>query len=168
PGWNINWFSADSGVSTPTPTATSPITTTTSTPTQTPTTTPTGAVNLALGKAVTVSSIENSSLGGANAVDGSTGTRWSSAFSDPQWLYVDLEALTSITRVVLKWEVAYGRSYQIQVSDDGSAWTTVYSTTTGDGGTDDLGVSGTGRYVRMYGTARGTAWGYSLWEFEIY
>ena len=26
----------------------------------------------------------------------------------------------------------------------------------------------TGRYVRINGTARGTAWGYSLFEFEVY
>ncbi len=30
------------------------------------------------------------------------------------------------------------------------------------------GLSGTGRYVRMYGTARGTVYGYSLWEFEVF
>jgi hypothetical protein len=54
------------------------------------------------------------------------------------------------------------------VSNDGSTWTSIYSTTTSDGGVDDLTVSGSGRYVRMYGTARGTAYGYSLFEFEIY
>ncbi len=36
-------------------------------------------------------------------------------------------------------------------------------------GLQDLGgLSGTGRYVRMYGTVRATTYGYSLWEFEIY
>ncbi len=41
--------------------------------------------------------------------------------------------------------------------------------TGGDGGVDDLtGLSGTGRYVRIYGTQRGTEWGYSLWELEVY
>src|SRR5439155_12046768 len=45
----------------------------------------------------------------------------------------------------------------------------IYSTTTGDGGIDDLtGLSGSGRYVRMYGTLRATQYGYSLWEYEIY
>ena len=41
-------------------------------------------------------------------------------------------------------------------------------TTTGAGGTQTLNVTGTGRYVRMYGTARGTGYGYSLWEFKVY
>jgi beta-glucosidase len=29
-------------------------------------------------------------------------------------------------------------------------------------------VTGTGRYIRMYGTARATQYGYSLWEFQVY
>jgi hypothetical protein len=82
---------------------------------------------------------------------------------------VDLQATYNITRVKLNWEAAYGKSYQIQVSPDTTNWATVYSTTTGAGGVQDLtGLSGTGRYVRMYGTARGTSYGYSLWEFEVY
>jgi beta-glucosidase len=35
-------------------------------------------------------------------------------------------------------------------------------------GTQTLTVSGSGRYVRMYGTARATPYGYSLWEFQVY
>ena len=69
----------------------------------------------------------------ANAVDGNTGTRWSSAFSDPQWLQVDLGATHTVSRVVLNWEAAYARAFQIQTSTDGNTWTNVYSTTTGDG-----------------------------------
>ena len=90
----------------------------------------------------------------ANAVDGNTGTRWSSTFSDPQWLEVDLGAAHPITKVVLDWETAYAVAFQIQVSDDGTTWTDIYSTTTGTGGSQTLQVSGTGRYVRMYGTQR--------------
>ena len=67
----------------------------------------------------------------------------------------------------LTWETAYATAYQIQVSADGTTWTTVYSTTTGAGGTENLTFTGTGRYVRMYGTARATQYGYSLWEFSV-
>ena len=69
--------------------------------------------------------------------------------------------------MTLSWEAAYGKSFQIQTSPDGATWTTIYSTTTGTGGIQTLNVTGTGRYVRMYGTARGTAYGYSLWDFGI-
>jgi beta-glucanase (GH16 family) len=127
-----------------------------------------GATLLSAGHPAASSSNENSSFGPANAVDGNTGTRWSSAFSDPQWIRVDLGASHTISRVVLNWEAAYGRAYQIQTSPDGNAWTTIFSTTTGDGGTDDLAVSGTGRFVRMNGTVRATQYGYSLWEFQVF
>ena len=75
---------------------------------------------------------------------------------------------TPINQVMLNWETAYASAYQIQTSTDGTNWTTVYSTTNGTGGVQTVPVSGSGRYVRMYGTARATQWGYSLWEFQVY
>jgi beta-glucanase (GH16 family) len=126
-----------------------------------------GGSNIALNKPATSSSNENASLGPANAVDGNAATRWSSGFSDPQWIRVDLGQTYAVNHVTLTWEAAYGRAYQIQVSDDGTNWTTIYSTTTGDGGTDDLAISGSGRYIRMNGTQRATQYGYSLFEFAV-
>jgi len=126
------------------------------------------ATLLSQGQPATASSTENASFPAANAVDGNTSTRWSSAFSDPQWIQVDLGASASITQVVLQWEAAYGKSFQIQTSPDGTNWTSIFSTTTGTGGTQTLNVTGTGRYVRMFGTARGTQFGYSLFEFQVF
>jgi hypothetical protein len=126
------------------------------------------ATLLSQGKTAAASSVENASFPASAAVDGSTSTRWSSAFSDPQWLEVDLGATASISQVVLDWETAYATAFQIQTSANGTNWTTIYSTTTGTGGTQTLNVTGTGRYVRMYGTARATQYGYSLWEFQVY
>ncbi|MFF3773207.1 glycosyl hydrolase family 8 [Streptomyces sp. NPDC002232] len=121
------------------------------------------------GRQVTASSVETSAFGPGLAVDGSASTRWASAEgADPQWIRIDLGARHTISRVRLNWEDAYGKAYRVQTSDDGSAWTDVYSTTAGDGATDDLTVSGSGRYVRLYATGRGTPYGYSLWEFEVY
>ncbi|MGW5266313.1 discoidin domain-containing protein [Microbispora sp. NPDC004025] len=125
-------------------------------------------VLLSQGKAATASSVENASTPATAAVDGNTGTRWSSGFGDPQWLQIDLGTTATLSQVTLNWEAAYARSFKIQVSADGSAWTDVYSTTTGTGGTQTLTVTGSGRYVRLYGTARATAYGYSLWEFQVY
>jgi hypothetical protein len=102
------------------------------------------------------------------AIDGDMSTRWSSAWSDPQWIRIDLGQSIPIRRVRLFWEAAFARDYRIQTSDDADAWTTLYETSSGDGDTDDLMVSGSGRYVRMIGTARGTEYGYSLWELEVY
>ncbi|MBX3015411.1 MAG: discoidin domain-containing protein [Caldilineaceae bacterium] len=128
-----------------------------------------GALNLALGRPATSSSNETTQLVASNAVDGSPATRWASQYSDPQWLQVDLGAIYVINQVVLTWEAAYGRAYALQLSTDGTTWQTIYSTTTGDGGTDTLsGLTGQGRYLRLYGTQRGTQWGYSLWELAVY
>ncbi|MBG6104945.1 hypothetical protein IW249_005359 [Micromonospora vinacea] len=138
--------------------------------TPTGTTTPAQAAPslLSQGRTATASSTENAGTPASAAVDGNTGTRWASAFSDPQWLQVDLGARATISQVNLLWEGAYGRAFQLQTSDDGATWTTIYSTTTGTGGTQNLTVTGAGRYVRMNGTARGTGYGYSLWEFQVY
>jgi hexosaminidase len=101
-------------------------------------------------------------------VDGDPATRWSSAWSEPHWLQVDLGAAYVLNRVVLRWETAYGRAYQVQVSNDGASWTTIANITAGDGGIDDLAVGGSGRYLRVLGLSRATEWGFSLWEFEAY
>jgi hexosaminidase len=128
----------------------------------------TPATNLALNKPATASSTESTAFPATLAFDANGGTRWSSAFSDPQWIRVDLGASHAVNRVVLRWETAFARAYQIQISGDGNTWTTIHSTTAGAGGVEDFPVTGTGRFVRMNGTARGTQWGYSLWEFEVY
>ncbi|HEY0539816.1 MAG TPA: beta-1,3-glucanase family protein [Actinoallomurus sp.] len=127
-----------------------------------------GGTNAALNHPATASSTENSGTPASAAVDGNTGTRWSSAFSDPQWLQVDLGSSQQICQVSLNWEAAYATAFQIQVSANGSSWTTVYTTTAGTGGSGTLSVTGTGRYVRVSGTARSTPYGYSLWEFGVY
>ncbi len=114
-----------------------------------------GTANAAQGRPATASSTENATFPASAAVDGNTGTRWSSAFADPQWLQVDLGSSATVCQVILNWEAAYGRSFQIQVSADAANWTTIFSTTTGTGGVQTLNVNGTGRYVRMYGTVRG-------------
>ena len=125
--------------------------------------------NLALGMTAAAST-SYTGMPPSNATDGNPGTRWSSQFSDSQWLYVDLGSVYTIRQVVLRWEAAYGRGYKLQVSNDASAWSDVYSTTTGDGGVDDitLGSPASGRYLRLLGTQRGSTFGYSLWEFEVY
>ncbi len=127
-----------------------------------------GETELARGRPVTVSSVEpGTAHAGANAVDGNAGTRWSSAFADPQWIAVDLGAVHEITRVRLTWETAYGRAYQIQTSADGQNWQQAYTTAASDGGTDDIALSASARHLRVYGTQRGTQWGYSLWELSV-
>ncbi|MEV0998371.1 discoidin domain-containing protein [Nonomuraea sp. NPDC050202] len=124
---------------------------------------------LSQGKPVTASSTESAAAFPASAaVDGNPATRWSSAFSDPQWIQVDLGATATVSQVELSWEAAHATAFQVQVSTDGATWSNLYSTAAGTGGNQTLSVSGSGRYVRVHGTQRATQWGYSLWEFKVY
>jgi endoglucanase Acf2 len=127
-------------------------------------------VNLALNKPVTASTTENAGTPGSAAVDGNAGTRWSSAAADPQWIYVDLGATYNVNRVKVTWETALGKDYLVQIASSTTGTWTTMKTVTGNTAlvNDHTGLSGTGRYVRIYGTARGTQWGYSIWELEVY
>jgi len=101
------------------------------------------------------------------AVDDDPKTRWSSAFSDPQWIAVDLGKEEKISRVELDWESA-AKAYTIDVSADGKNWHTVYQTEDGHGGKEVIPLLPTNaRWVRMMGLKRATRYGYSLWEMRI-
>lgn len=104
------------------------------------------------------------------AVDGNTGTRWETESADPQWLYVDLGEKKDINKVGFMWEGAYAAKYYVQVSDDANEWKTVavVNATTNKNVQIDLGQTYNTRYVRMYGTKRGTGYGYSFYEMGIW
>jgi hypothetical protein len=128
--------------------------------------------NLALGQPTTASSEITDERGNCPArfaTDGKRGTRWSSEFADPQWLAVDLGSPQKVSRVILRWESAFGKEYRIETSMDGETWTTAYATDKGAGSVEEIRFAPvTARYVRFYGTKRAQTWGYSLWEFEVY
>lgn len=130
-------------------------------------------VNLALGKTATASTEENPTLSASKATDGDgMVSRWASSFANStEWIYVDLGSNYNLNRVVLKWEAAFATQYKVQLSTD-NVFTeneTINTQTASDGGTDDLTVSGTGRYLRILCTTKAlTPYGYSLYEIEAY
>ena len=133
------------------------------------------AYNQAFGKPAYASSVDNVSRPPGNATDGNPETRWSSAYGpsaayDQEWIYIDLKQSYDIACVVLDWEAAYGSGYDIDVSHDAVAWRTVHEERDGQGGIEEilLDEPASGRFIRMQGVTRGTQWGYSLWEFEVY
>ena len=128
--------------------------------------------NLALHRPIYVSSVEKGMNVATNAADGNQGSRWSSLYSDPQWLYVDLGSTQLIDTTAIFWE-SYAKAYQIQVALDTNAWTTVWSTNDMTLGTHPGYVVSTfapikARYVRMLGTQRATMWGYSIFELQVF
>jgi F5/8 type C domain len=108
----------------------------------------------------------------SRAFDNNVGTRWESAFSDPQSITVDLGAVKAVTRVRIDWQHAAAKDYRIDVSNDALTWSAVV-TKTGlpavDHRIDDwTGFKVSARYVRMFGTARATQFGYSIWEMDVF
>lgn len=130
------------------------------------------SVNLAKGRTASASSSESNpftSYQPGRAVDGDDASRWAGDWSDDQWWQVDLGSTNLVSRVTLDWERAYGKSYRVELSTDGTTWTTAWSTTSGDGGLDTARFTGTpARYVRVHGLDRGTDWGYSLYEVGVH
>jgi chitodextrinase len=106
-----------------------------------------------------------------NAVDGKTSTKWRSNALGTQWISVDLGAVQPIVRVRLAWDGSCARTYQIQTSPGNAVWTTVFRTTKGNGGVDDIAVTGTARRVRLLMTHQCVnppgRW-YGLRELQVY
>ncbi|MBW3127728.1 glycosyl hydrolase [Hymenobacter profundi] len=128
------------------------------------------APNIAYRRPVSVSSSENSTNTGDKAVDADGNTRWSSAYANNQYLYVDLGATYSINRVRLAWEAAYAKDYQVQVSTDNVTWTTIKDVwgKSAAAPDDHTGLNARGRYVKVYCINRATPYGFSLYEVEVY
>lgn len=161
---------------TPSPSATVTTTTraaTTTTSKPSPSATPKGqanesGANLALRRPARTSGIEGEPWAAANAVDGDAETRWSSAFSDPQWLTIDLGAVWQISQVRISWEHAYATAYRIDLSTNGAKWTSTFQTTAGSGGVVVVRPGKKpARYVRVFGTKRNTQYGYSVLELDV-
>ena len=107
---------------------------------------------------------------GTNEIVDGKQSRWvSNRKSNDEWLYVDLQDIYNISKVILNWEGSGAKKYKVQVSNDGQVWTDISDINDGDGGLDELSYKDvTGRYVRMLGIEVGSDYGYSLWEFEVY
>lgn len=126
--------------------------------------------NLAIGKTATTSGNDSSNSDPKAAIDGDTSTRWASARTDEQWYNIDLGVPCNIYQINLNWESAYGKEYDIQVYNDSNAVTNVVSERNGSAGWKRYSIDQPvqGRYVRMQGIKRGSTYGYSLYEFEVY
>jgi len=117
----------------------------------------------------TASSVERGDLSAAAAIDHNDGTRWSSGFTDDQYLTLDFGQSVAINRVKIAWENAHATEYLLQVSDDNANWTTIKSVQDSQGGNEDwLGLTGRGRYLRMKGIKRSSQYGYSILEIQAF
>ncbi|MBI3349792.1 MAG: discoidin domain-containing protein, partial [Burkholderiales bacterium] len=119
--------------------------------------------------AATASASERGDLSAAKAIDHDDGSRWSSGFSDDQWLMLDYGKVVTFSRVHIDWENAHATQYELQASSDGVAWTTIKAVASSQGGSEDwTGLAGQGRYLRMKGIKRSTQYGYSIFEIQAF
>ncbi|MEW2549701.1 discoidin domain-containing protein [Streptomyces sp. NPDC047002] len=135
------------------------------------------SVDLALHKAATASSVDESGHEPGHVTDGDAATRWSSSFDDDQWVQVDLGSSVAFDRVDLTWEQAYAKTYVVQTSDDGKTWTDAKTVdnsavplpfSNGDASLQTVDFPArTARYVRLSCGARATSWGFSLWSLSV-
>ncbi|MBD5234363.1 MAG: hypothetical protein HDS65_09340 [Bacteroidales bacterium] len=136
------------------------------------------------------SSSENVGCAPANVNDGDLSTRWGSNHTDDEWIMLDLGADCFISRVALHWEAAYGALYDIEIAPDGcpmtthtgvfagatatvsvpvdNAWTSVTTDGATGAGWRETIISAEGRYVRIRGRVRGSAYGYSIHEMQVF
>lgn len=124
--------------------------------------------NLSVGEGVTATASAGNAI---EAIDNNPGTRWESAFADPQWIMIDFTSPKNVTDIVISWEAANAKDYIIESSNNGTDWTNRVSRSEMAGGqrTDYLfDLNFEARYVRLTGTARNMNYGYSIWEFKVF
>jgi hypothetical protein len=131
-----------------------------------------GCNNIAQGKDASASSTQGNNLP-SKAVDGNTSTFWRSGSGGTQWLQVDLgSGALSYSNGEIVWNSdRHATSYEVRVSNDPSfgSFATVFTTTSGDGGTDGVAFTGAPRnerYIRLHMTVPNNGH-YRVAEFRV-
>ena len=134
--------------------------------------------NIALNQAVEVSSVYRNDvkIQGKYAVDGQSGTKWSSNRTQDEWIIVDLGDQAYLDGVEIDWETGCSDDYSIEVSADKETWTTVkeHLKTTRVASSDkhyidtvDFDDTLEGRYVRIHSIKSRTKYGVNIWELRV-
>lgn len=124
--------------------------------------------NLGLKKKATASSSKGANTADMT-LDGTTDTRWQADNeADDEWIQVDLGSVQAVNAVTINWEAAYAAKYEIQVSTDGKEWTTVAKENGMVGEITSCFAATKARYVKMQGVSRGTQYGYSIYEMQVF
>jgi len=130
-----------------------------------------------IGANVQVSSTHKEDTGESDAsalVDGDLDTRWSSEYSAPQSVVIELDDVSKVNGIRLHWEAAVATYYTISISKDGEKWQRIrrYFTTKREPGprVDDIDLKqGVARWIRVDLLARvNRDWGYSLYDIEVH
>jgi len=130
----------------------------------------TGVTNYALDQPTETSSVEKDQVdtwAGKFAVDGDRKTRWSSYFSDNQWLQVDLGEKKYVGGVNIYWENP-AKDFKVQRSNDGNSWVNIKTITGNIEKAHNLLWSAQyARYIRIQCDVRSNEHGFSIYELEV-
>jgi hypothetical protein len=127
-----------------------------------------GSTNIAFSRPVNVSN-QQEYHSGSDAVDGNLGTAWF-ATGDTNYISVDLGQSYALCKIKVNWFTnGLGKNYLAQVSTDEINWTTIYTRTNNNSTSDSFNVTGNGRYLRIYVTAKVNSWAsLEMAELRIY
>ncbi|MBR1515940.1 MAG: Ig-like domain-containing protein [Paludibacteraceae bacterium] len=140
--------------------------------------------NLAKGKTANAGHVAEAGIPAAN--DGNKDTRWGSngashyaavGESAGDWWYVDLGGTYRVDQVKILFETAAPTDYDILISNNAVSWTVIgtYTEQPQVGNTDENYnvynfTNKVGRYVKIFARQgyNNMAYGFSMWEFEVY
>jgi hypothetical protein len=119
--------------------------------------------------AAQASSQQSSNYPASAAIDGVWSTRWSSNFTDNEWLAIDLGGKARVDSMRINWEHAFAETFSVQSGTSMSGpWTTL-TTLSGQFGPQTVpNLNTTTQFLRILGVTRETSYGYSIWEAEVY
>lgn len=130
--------------------------------------------NIASGKPVYVSSTERDEFKAEYAVDGDLSTRWSSNFTENEWLTIDLEKESGVCAVEITWFsccnlIVGAKGFEVQHSQDNLNWVTAATVVNNFDNYSYVPVTVNARYIRIKGTKRTIeSLGYSISELKVY
>ena len=127
--------------------------------------------DIARGKTAIACHQESSALSPANALDGSSASRFAAGGSCAHntWYLLDLGDNYDLSRVRINWEAAHPSSYVLELSHDGQSYRELKTVTNAAAGWVETPVSGTGRFLRIREVTRALApYGFSMWDLEVY
>ena len=137
-------------------------------------------INIARNKSAMASSththLEEGVLSAANVTDGLYSTRWGSKEENQEfeneWIRIDLQEIQEIDKLIIEWESAYAKTYEVRISDDLTKWETIYTTTNGEGYTSIIRTPFSARHIMVYCRRKSLVenryYGYSILEIEAY
>lgn len=101
--------------------------------------------------------------------DGNVKTAYTVPTTDGAYIKLALEQKTTIDTLVLRWTGRYATDYTVEVSENGSTWTTVYTRTGGFGGIERLTFDPvSAAYIRLSSFTSATSSGAQLYGVNVY